>query len=558
MKKIVRRHVGEIPLMEAIVQRLNLRAIFDEFLPRKKNETIDPSDVLILLIYNLAIGKAPLYELEDWVKSLDLRCIGFKEGNGSYRVTDDRFGNILDRIFAIDRATLMTKILIETVKKFNIDLTQLHNDSTSVKAFGEYPGRTTTGLELKKGKSKDHRPNLKQLIYTLTISADGAIPVHYKTYPGNTNDDSTHIETWNTLCRLTENPNFLYVADCKLCSDNQLNHISENRGRALCPIPEYWNEVVEFKERLRKKNIPKKEIWRRQRQNCAKTTYFSVYEGEYVTSKRGYKIHWIHNSEREKDDFNTREENLKKAEHELGELSRKINKRKWKSEEVIRVECNRILNYRKVGKFINIMINHTVESMVIKNEKGRPSKNSQKGIVERKIFTLSWSIDKGALKAEKNIDGVYPLLSTDHSLSSKEALMAFKYQPKLEKRFMHLKSIHNIAPLLCKKLERVEANMFVFFVALLVQALIEREIREKMKNKMIHTLQVYPENRDAVHPTTSKIFDIFNRVSSYTLIEGEDELYRYADDLTDVQKSILTLLSIDEVTYWVGVAEKTA
>jgi transposase len=558
MKKIVRHHVGEIPLLEAVVQRLNLRSIFDEFLPRKKNEAINPSDVLILLIYNLAIGKAPLYELEDWVNSLDLRCIGFKKRNGLCRVTDDRFGKILDRVFTLDRATLMTRILIEAVKEFNIDLTQLHNDSTSVKAFGEYPGKTSTGLELKKGNSKDHRPDLKQLIYTLTISADGAIPIHYKTYPGNTNDDSTHIETWNTLYRLTQNSSFLYVADCKLCSDNQLSHISDNGGRALCPIPEYWKEVIEFKECLRKKNIPKKEIWRRQGQDCTKTTYFSVYEGEYATTKRGYKIHWIHNSERQEDDFNTRKENLIKAEDELGELGRKINKRKWKSEEVIRAECNRILNHRKVNKFINIMIDHTTELVVVKTEKGRPRKNSKKETVERKVFTLSWAINKEALKAEKNVDGVYPLLSTDQSLSSKEIIMAFKYQPKLEKRFMHLKSIHNIAPLLCKKLERVEANMFVFFVALLVQALIEREIREKMKKGLIHALQIYPENRDAVHPTTSKVFDIFNRISTYTLVEGEDELYKYADDLTGVQKSILGLLEIDELTYWEGIPEKTA
>lgn len=201
----------------------------------------------------MAIEKAPLYELEGWLSSLDLRCIGLENTNKNIRLTDDRFGKILDRLFDVDRATLMTRIVIEAVKQFNIDLQQLHNDSTSVKAFGDYPGKTTTGLELKKGKSKDHRPDLKQLIYTLTISRDGAVPIHFKTYPGNTNDDSTHIETWETLCSITHNANFLYVADCKLCSDTQLSHISENGGKALVPIPEYWSEVTAFKESLRQK-----------------------------------------------------------------------------------------------------------------------------------------------------------------------------------------------------------------------------------------------------------------------------------------------------------------
>ncbi len=33
----------------------------------------------------------------------------------------------------------------------------------------------------------------------MSISSDGAVPVHYKTYPGNRTDDSTHIETWNII-----------------------------------------------------------------------------------------------------------------------------------------------------------------------------------------------------------------------------------------------------------------------------------------------------------------------------------------------------------------------
>jgi len=555
MKKIIRHHVGEIPLMEAIIQRLNLRSIFEEFLPRKKNEGMAPADLFILLIYNLAIGKAPLYELESWLGSLDLRCIGMKED--TYKFSDDRFGKFLDKLFEIDRASLMTRIVIETVKRFDIDLAQLHNDSTSVKAFGNYPGKTATGLELKKGNSKDHRPDLKQLVYTLTISADGSIPIHYKTYPGNTNDDSTHIETWEALRKITQSPNFLYVADCKLCSDKQLSHIFENGGRALVPIPEYWSEVVEFKESLRKKNKDKKEIWRRQRfDDNTKIDYFSVYDGEYLTTKRGYKIHWIHYSERQKDDFNTREENLKKAENELCELASKLNKRKWKSEEVIRTECTRILNSRKVHRFIEITINHTIEKKVVKTKKGRPGKNTNHEMIETKNFTLLWINNKKALTAEKNVDGVYPLLSTDNNLSSKEAIMAFKYQPKLEKRFMQLKSIHNIAPLLCKKLERVEANMFVFFIALLIQALIEREIRQKMKNAQIPSLQIYPENREAVHPTTSKVFDFFNRVSTYTIFDDDKIIDKYADELTQVQKSILNLLSMNEVDYWRGISEK--
>jgi transposase len=68
------------------------------------------------------------------------------------------------------------------------------------------------------GYNKDHRPDLKQLLYILTVSRDGAIPLYFQVASGNVVDDKTHIATWDLLCRLVGRPNFLYVADCKLAS----------------------------------------------------------------------------------------------------------------------------------------------------------------------------------------------------------------------------------------------------------------------------------------------------------------------------------------------------
>ena len=63
----------------------------------------------------------------------------------------------------------------------------------------------------------------------------------------------------------------------------------------------------------------------------------------------------------------------------------------------------------------------------------------------------------------------------------------------------------------------------------------------------------YPERRDAVHPTTSKIFDIFGEVFTYSISNNTDILEEYADELNDVQKSILKFLAISEEQYWNGI-----
>jgi transposase len=138
----------------------------------------------------------------------------------------------------------------------------------------------------------------------------------------------------------------------------------------------------------------------------------------------------------------------------------------------------------------------------------------------------------------------------DPSLSAKEVLQAYKYQPRLEKRFNQLKQIHHGAPLLFKKLERIEATMFAFFIALMIQALIERQVRHGMADRKIPAIALYPEDRDASHPTTAKIMGIFSDLSTYKLLSSSAETKEFRDELTDVQKTILDLLHIPEASYW--------
>ena len=61
-KKLERNRVGELPLLQSIVDRLSLKEIIREFIP-DQNEEIPVTDVLILMVYSIASGKTPLYEL---------------------------------------------------------------------------------------------------------------------------------------------------------------------------------------------------------------------------------------------------------------------------------------------------------------------------------------------------------------------------------------------------------------------------------------------------------------------------------------------------------------
>lgn len=549
-KQLQRYEVSAMPILFKFIGQIGLREILLDYLPPHGNEKIATVDTLLFLICNLALGKHPLYKLDKWMASLDVNVLGYDQVK-QVRFTDDRFGRALDKLYQVDRSSLMTEIVLTMVDKFNIDLKQIHNDSTTVKAFGKIPGKTKSGLELKKGHSKDHRPDLKQLVFNITLSRDGGVPIHYKTYSGNRTDNTIYLETWKRLKDICQDPNFLYVADSKLCSDEQLTYITEHGGRAITIIPETWQEVSLFKNKLRDTIIPKKEIYRRIKPGTIdEQEYFSVYQGRHFTKKRHYQIHWIYSSEKRNRDRLLREEKLRKADNRLTELLCKINKRHLKTYESIKTEVDNILNAKGVAHLVKVDIRTAKYGEKKQNGKGRPTKNTQYQINTFELYTMTWNRDPIALKKETKLDGLFPLLSTDHALSSKDVLLAYKYQPNIEKRFSQFKHYHHAAPLLFKNITRVEANMFLFFIALILRALIEREIREKMKLKKIYNIDVYPENRSCSAPTANVIFELFESIATYQLSIDNEIIESFCDKLDATQLLVLDLLGMVESSYW--------
>ena len=90
------------------------------------------------------------------------------------------------------------------MEEFDIDLSEIHNDSTTVTFSGQYAGagaettvkgRTVPAITW--GHNKDHRPDLKQLLYNLTVSSDGEVPIVFGVENGNVTDDKTHQRNWD-------------------------------------------------------------------------------------------------------------------------------------------------------------------------------------------------------------------------------------------------------------------------------------------------------------------------------------------------------------------------
>jgi len=405
----------------------------------RKNNFGCPFFPILYIIWNIALGRQPLYELSGWMTDIDPKCHGLdKQQLSSFN--DDRFGRALDKLYAADRATLMTEIVVTMIKKINLDTGRVHNDSTTVKAYGKISGVTKDGLRMAKGKGKDHRSDLVHLVFSLTISSDGAVPVHYKTYAGNRTDDTTHIETWNTVKKIAGRSDFIYVADSKVCTLCQLTHIVSNGGRVITVMPNTWGETKIFKDELLSTNIPRKVILKRNvEEGDCDNEYFSLFSGNYKTINYGYAIYWYLSSQKKGLDKAIRQKRVSRAESALMELSLKLNKRDLKTEEKIREQVEAILNKYGLRDFFKINISTSTEKIRVKIGKGRPGPFAEYRSASKTIYALDWEIDSKRLKRKGGLTVYSPFFLPTGQLAQKKPLSHTNISPGLRSALISLK-----------------------------------------------------------------------------------------------------------------------
>jgi hypothetical protein len=231
------QNLGCLPIVNFFLTRIGLADHLQAYLANDDARLrLTPATVIALVVRNLVVGHRPVYALGEWAGAYDPGMLGLAAGDAEM-LNDDRVGRTLDKLFDADRASLITATVLAVIADFDVATTQLHNDSTTVTVTGNYPdadGRERGGKPtpaIRHGHNKDFRPDLKQLLFILTISADGAVPIAYRVADGNTPDDVTHIPTWDQLRALVGSAGFLYVADSKLCSKQAMSHIASHGGR---------------------------------------------------------------------------------------------------------------------------------------------------------------------------------------------------------------------------------------------------------------------------------------------------------------------------------------
>ena len=533
-----------LPMVKHFMDELDLFNLFTTYVPAAAGSLADHAESLCILTANIICDNKPLYKVQEWLSKYSDGIVC--EVVAASLFNDDRLARALSALFHSDRHSLMTEVSGNAIAVHQLLTNEIHNDSTTVTFIGKYDTPDSEAVKLKHGHNKDFRPDCKQIVFGLNITADGHVPLSYKLFDGNTPDDVTHIPNWNAIRILLEKEDFIYVADCKLCSQTNLIHISENGGFFITIVPKDRTEVKRFLTYLKKNEVAWEDAYSTESsRKKGKINIYKTYESG--RTKQGFRIIFVHSSSKQEDDEGRRRVKIDKAIAKLGELSPKLNAYHLKTRKEIKAATDAIC--KDVKGFINVKIVTDRKQVRVQVSPGRFSLS--KSVFKNKwefTHSLQWQLNEQALYEASKTDGIFPLV-TNTVLCAGDVLKKYKSQPFLEKRMYTQKTVLEVAPVFLKKVKRIEAMLFLYFVALMIVSLIERKIRMNMAKENIEKLPILPQGMNSKKPTWNNLRYFYRNVHCSQIIRDGVCIQTVVKGVTGLHKQINQLLEIPDAVY---------
>lgn len=177
-------------LVAGFCQELGIAALIDKVLPvQSKQKHISYGKLLEAMILNgLGFTGRTLHMYSQYFQDKPLeRLLG--AGIKSEHINDDALGRCLDALFEYGVSKLYQVLSEAVIRHLELPCAAINIDTTSFHVDGAY--EVGEGIWLTKGYSRDHRPDLNQVILSLITENQAGIPLYMKAHSGNSNDAET-------------------------------------------------------------------------------------------------------------------------------------------------------------------------------------------------------------------------------------------------------------------------------------------------------------------------------------------------------------------------------
>lgn len=522
------KRLDHLGLVAAFCHEAGLPRIIDRIIPKTSDHNVSHGDAVLAMILNgLGFHSRTLHMFSDFFETKPIARLLAKDIE-AHHLTDDVLGRTLDALFDADVSLLYQGIAEHVVNHLGLTSDSVHLDITSFHVDGEYAQSSDEDIntiKLVKGYSRDHRPELNQVVLELICENQAGLPVYMQALSGNTNDTKAFSEVTkrHIHCLKAAQNSRYFIADAALYTEESIQSLDEQKQKFITRVPMTIASAKQALLALEPEQLLPIE---------------NGYSGHWIEANYGdVKQRWllVKSEQATKRESVTFYKNIDKTLTKELNLLNKLTKKEFACEADAQSAMS---EFASQCQFLGFEFS-TIVKIPTFFGRGRPKKTAKPTgyhyQIEAEPYTDLEKVKMAKLKVGMFILATNDTDSTDLTMGA--LLTHYKSQQKVERGFRFLKSPEFLtSSIFLKKPERIESLLMIMTLSLLVYAGLEHKIREQLSNEP----EFFPsmvKNKTTSKPTARWVFLKFEGID--TLEFGGQ---RFTTGIQDHQTQLLKLL----------------
>jgi hypothetical protein len=431
------RPVGSTWLLDGLWRQLEIGAAVRAATDARRF-TINMERVLFALVANRAVAPMSKLSAAEWVRE-DAAILGLPA------MDEDQAYRAMDLLVDADtQGRVQEAVFFAVANLLNLEVDLLFFDTTST--YFERDDEEQGAEALRRfGHSKDHRPDLPQIVIGLAVTKEG-IPVRCWCWPGNSNDQAVLAEVKDDL-RDWKLGRVITVVDRGFSSADNLAYLRRAGGHYIAGM------------RMRDGNPLVEQVLSRQGRYQQVKDNLRVKEVHLDGHDARFVI--CHNPDQAERDAAQRDEAIARIQAELTRIADQrardagrptADKTRQRNEAAhVRAECA-------------LRDHHTLGRWLTQQPNGR------------------LRINTGKVKAEQRLDGKYLIATSDPHITAEDTALGYKNLLEAERGFRDLKSTLLLRPVFHRLEHRIRAHVLICWLALLLTRVAERATGQTWRN----------------------------------------------------------------------------
>lgn len=527
------KRLDHLGIVAGVCHEIGLVGTINEMITTRPESKVSCGTATLAMILNgLGLTSRALYLMPEYMENKPVKLLTGEDLEAS-DFNDDTLGRTLDALYQAGITELFAQIAQNAVSTYQLDVAFAHTDTSSFSLTGDYESEVAQeaveqhgAVKITHGYSKDHRPDLKQIVLTLVTSQKGRIPLWLEALDGNNSDKNSFRETVDTYCHhLAEGQEPWFVMDsAAYTADNISNWGTEKK----------W--VTRVPETIKKAQQALQSVPTEAMSQLANGYAIQATTSDYGGVKQRWLI--VYSEQAKQRELKQLDKRVARASDKAKKALKKLQNQEFACEKDAR---------QAVAKAVKKLKWHTVTATYHPIKKyaqpGRPPKGAQKQIVGWQV-KATCQVNTDQLEEAQQWLGRFLLATNELNqdrLTDEAILDSYRAQgTTVERGFRFLKDPLFFAhSLFLKSPARIMAMIMIMGLCLLIYSLAEWRIRQQLKERD----ETIPDQKGKPTrtPTMRRIAQMFEGVDLLIIRRGGQIIEQQVLKLTPVRLQIIRL-----------------